>query len=85
MLTGCMFEELRNASQSGLVSASPKPKVSLALVSIIMCLAAEKLESSSSGFMLAQKYEIANFENMRFYMLPAIVIFPRARLIQIAF
>ena len=36
------------------VSTLTKPKVSLALVSIITSLAAEKFESSSSGFMLTQ-------------------------------
>ena len=36
------------------VSTLTKPKVSLALVSIITSLAAEKFEYSSSGFMLTQ-------------------------------
>ena len=66
------------------VSTWTKLKVSLALVSITSS-AVEKFKSSSSGFHVGTKYEIANFEIMRFCMFPAIVICLRTRLLQIAF
>ena len=50
-----MFEELRTASCKVVpVSTLTILSVSLALVSIITCLAAEKIESSLFGFMLAK-------------------------------
>ena len=64
------------------VSTLTKPKVSLALVSIITSLAAEKFESSSSGFMLIQN---TRSPISKLCMLPAVVICLLTRLLQIAF
>ena len=63
-----------------------KLKVSLALVSLYTCLAAEKFESRFFGFVLAQN---TRSPIMKWWgsacVLPTIVIFLQTRLIQIAF